>query len=347
MWPAPHMTEFYLQTPLDQALLRYVTHGEVHLLAIFAEAVEYGASAARLASGLVPALARARADTDAGPICALLCSLLANGDAETRACILDRPLFRMLATAPVASMADVAHIARHAAFDRFDDEPATLSADEVAQAIDVMGDVVERCAACLDGLCVEARRPVLPQHLAALALVEQCARYEAWRPSLVQLLVHVGRRSWWTLEFGALLGAMLDTPSVEFVVRLHTKGRLASLVRYANAYAKAGQAVWRAVRAQLRGHWPAEFDAALPPELAPTTPRRSSSERASVPSPVSPAACCPITLQAYRNPVVASDGHTYERDSTSTGRSCAEKFSSVARASLSSAGCRTECERAN
>lgn len=106
-------------------------------------------------------------------------------------------------------------------------------------------------------------------------------------------------RTGWNPRFGTLLVHQLDTPSVEFVVRLEQKNKLCQLVRTSND-AEHSDLSWRAVRAHLSRHWP-ERVAEVLNQPVPTTPLTTDH-------------CCPITHAPMVAPVVASDGHTYERD---------------------------------
>ena len=94
--------------------------------------------------------------------------------------------------------------------------------------------------------------------------------------------------------FAQLYEALLGARSVEFVVLCHRRGVLPQLVATTTAPEFA------AARAALARQWPATVaDAGATP----------------------PAACgieCPITLAPCVHPVVASDGHTYERDAIIT-----------------------------
>ena len=101
-------------------------------------------------------------------------------------------------------------------------------------------------------------------------------------------------------EHGALLAAMLASASVELVLALHARGRLSLLVRTAFRAPPDGLA-WRAVRAGLVHQWPGKVAEVL--NRADLAPDEASTTHT-----------CPITLVECVRPVVASDGHTYERD---------------------------------
>lgn len=105
--------------------------------------------------------------------------------------------------------------------------------------------------------------------------------------------------SGWHPRLGELLAIQLDTPSVEFVVRLECDGKLSHLIRSC----AARDLHWRVVRHRLRSQWPARVAQVLNQPLI----LEEEDENEST-------ITCPITHVAMRHPVIASDGHTYERD---------------------------------
>lgn len=94
--------------------------------------------------------------------------------------------------------------------------------------------------------------------------------------------------------FAQLYEALLGARSVEFVVLCHRRGVLPQLVAITTAPEFA------AARAALARQWPATVA-----DAGETSPTPCSIE-------------CPITLAPCVHPVVASDGHTYERDAIIT-----------------------------
>ena len=83
------------------------------------------------------------------------------------------------------------------------------------------------------------------------------------------------------------------------MLHLHKESRLESLACAASMHAPT-HLQWRVVRAHLRRHWPAKMEALIGPDEG---VRREARKE-----------CCPITHQPLVDAVVASDGHTYERD---------------------------------
>ena len=137
----------------------------------------------------------------------------------------------------------------------------------------------------------------------ALELLECCAALSCWKSSLVPWMVEVSTTGW-PLEMGRLLSVMLSGTSVEFVLAMHSHGKLSSLIRRAQDHMQknVGDLTWRAVRASLKRHWPAQVSLALGNELEVKNGGAATT------------VTCPITLQECVHPVVASDGNTYERD---------------------------------
>ena len=105
---------------------------------------------------------------------------------------------------------------------------------------------------------------------------------------------------------------MLATPSVQFLIEAHRGGALDGLVRAAHRHAARAPheeeewgGVWRRVRDRLHTLWPTRCAAAMGLTMEQDEHQRRAAATAYE---------CPITLQGCIHPVVASDGHTYERD---------------------------------
>ena len=106
-------------------------------------------------------------------------------------------------------------------------------------------------------------------------------------------------RTGWPIHIGAVVAHLLDTSNVALVVEWEKYGRLTSLIRASQTHKTAE---WRAVRGLLRHLYPARVRLALnEADVAPTDADRTE-------------CTCSITLERIVNPVVLSDGHTYERD---------------------------------
>lgn len=104
-------------------------------------------------------------------------------------------------------------------------------------------------------------------------------------------------RTGWPVAIGPVVAHLLDTCNVSLVVEWDRMGKLAGLVR-ASVTHKTIE--WCAVRGLLR-------------HLVPLRVREVLCE--SIESRTTPVnVTCPITLDYVVNPVVVSDGHTYERD---------------------------------
>tara|TARA_B110001450_G_scaffold87075_1_gene82925 strand:- start:3417 stop:4580 length:1164 start_codon:yes stop_codon:yes gene_type:complete len=106
-------------------------------------------------------------------------------------------------------------------------------------------------------------------------------------------------RTGWPVEIGPVLAHLLDTSNVTLVVEWETKGKLKSLIHASQEHKTIE---WRAVRGLIRYLYPACVRLALNEAyVAPPDADRTE-------------CTCPITLEYIVNPVIISDGHTYERD---------------------------------
>lgn len=284
VWPSESRTAFFLQAPLESIVLRFVCGrydpSPDGMIDFFCTCVDHGADVPRLACGLVHPLCKLAGRANVTSLCNLLRRFALHE--EARPMILEPSLFRMLA----ARMRADRHVI------------------DVVSVVKACGDldprvfesVVARCARILltefvQVRCLEAH----PGLSKALWLLTSCASRAEWRVRLIVYVVDLARHAW-PAPFGPLVAAMLGGTSVELVVRLHAASRLVPLCHAANEHVADGGAhalAWRAVRAHLRRHWPR------------VDQESDASHSAHV---------CPITLHPCIDPVVASDGHTYERD---------------------------------
>ena len=137
--------------------------------------------------------------------------------------------------------------------------------------------------------------------LKSLRLLERLAALMEWHSFMSAWVVSLSRYGW-PLIFGTLVANMLSTPSVQFVIDLHRAQKLDFLIRMSHKHVETTRdAAWRIVRGRLRVLWPTRFAGVL--NLHGVCKIGSSTGYE-----------CPITLQECMYPIVASDGHTYERD---------------------------------
>ena len=267
-------TLFFVQAPLDRAVLT-VESGE--LPALVCMAVDMGADVPRLACGVTPMFVRAAGVVDDVPT---LCAAVVRLATTARELVAEEELFAKLATRMRPS-AYVVHVV------------------DVVRACDVYDDritaVVTTCARFLISEFTRVHRLDKEPHLkAALDLLTTCAaRNDYWRTILVPHVAAMARHGW-PKDFVPLLTAMLTDPSVELLLTLEKAHRLAHLIR------RAHEEGWKDVHVLLQHHWPGRVAEVLntpPPTREPTQ-----------------VYTCAITLDVVTNPVVASDGHTYERD---------------------------------
>ena len=104
-------------------------------------------------------------------------------------------------------------------------------------------------------------------------------------------------RTGWCVALGPVVAHLLDTSNVSLVVEWDRTGKLPALIQASQTHQTIE---WRAVRGLLRYLVPSRVREVL---------RESRPSRA---TPLN--VTCPITLDHVVNPVVISDGHTYERD---------------------------------
>lgn len=285
IWPSETRSAFFLQAPLDQIVFQFAAGtlgaSDARAFDLFQCAAVAGARVDRLACGTVPTLVKLAATTEhVDELCALAEAYAR--DAEARPMVLDPDLFRALAPR-MRSRAHTPAVVR------------LVLATDALHDVRVFDAVVERCATLLVVEFVRvhdlAHEPGLR---AALDLLERVAVHGAWRARLLSHVTSLARHAW-PHDFGPLVAAMLAGTSVELVLRLQAHGKLASLV---DVVRRPRSLAWRAVRASLRRHWPA---------LLADEDDDASKDREGAPS-------CPITLSPCARPVVASDGHVYERD---------------------------------
>ena len=116
-------------------------------------------------------------------------------------------------------------------------------------------------------------------------------------------------RTGWPIKMGRIVAAQLDTPSVEYVVRLERRGALEVLIATAHDDARCDVPEWAAVRRLLAHAWPHRVKTVMKKR----NPGGVQIVKAP-PTTTGDTFTCPITHVPMTHPVVASDGHTYERD---------------------------------
>lgn len=105
-------------------------------------------------------------------------------------------------------------------------------------------------------------------------------------------------RTNWPVELGTILSHLLETDNVVLVLILERMGRLTALIHASNIHTTIE---WRAARGHLRRMLPGRVCSVLgEPNSGSTRPLTNVT--------------CPITLDTIVDPVVLTDGHTYERD---------------------------------
>lgn len=282
----PRIMTFFAQYPLDMLLCHLHTRcdllrtdAELHdLLADLATAdgIDLPRFACGIASVLLDALCSAPRVPALVARCIFLLSVVAYVDAEL---LNDLALFRTLATyAHGGSSTTVGHLLAFVHLGGY--AQTTVLVEDLYVAL--LRRVVRRGESddALEAQTLVAVNPEL--------------RSERYVEETVQLW-----RTGWPAPLGTLVATLLDTPCVALVVRLDRIGKLEDLVRTAHA-AHTACPHWSAVHALLRGAYATRVAEILgDPAPAPETDAGAE---------------CPITLVRMQRPVVASDGHTYERD---------------------------------
>lgn len=135
-----------------------------------------------------------------------------------------------------------------------------------------------------------------PSRYAVHFLTTCFRKNSAIRDSHAHLMVNMWRTGW-NPCMGDVLAYQLDTTSVEFVVLLEKKNKFEDFVKLAYGRTLIS---WRVVRYLIHYHWPEQVARIM--NLDDETHFVTADD-----------VCCPITQTPMARPVVASDGHTYER----------------------------------
>ena len=274
---------FFCRVPLDHMLLSLKEPGALeqsgNVFPLFQQLCRYEECRARVASALLPEIIKMLPHTryleDA---CFFLTRL--GEDEETRAMLHDPDLFYALSK----------NIPAHT-----DAAISVLYASEGLTKYHVVFPLVLAVADVLR----RTRDTSTRLFRVCFHVVASCSCMEEWKAALVSYVV-AHAHSGWPPPFEQLLCNMLDGPSTSFLLELHTRGCLTSLIRRAYAATLPG---WETIRNHLKHQWPGMV--ALVMNLEDRTVPKTSY-------------CCPITLEPCVHPVVASDGHTYERNALLT-----------------------------
>lgn len=271
---------FYCRTPLDQFLIPLCDPATLaasgNIFPFLVELARHADCRARTACAVLPTIVRTVRTT---PYLADACAFLTRvgEDEQTREMLQDPSLFEALGS-------------------RFDGSTARciIAVVYASGALSFRDMVLPVVRNALHMLCVP---DVGPGFFACLHLVECCAMRDAWKETLAPEVARWSSGGW-HVAIGTLVGNLLEGTSVAFVLHLRRRNALASLVRRARG-ARDDDATWARVLALLTKQCPAWVALFTNERNAPQTKSEC---------------VCPITLDECVNPVVASDGHTYERD---------------------------------
>ena len=141
----------------------------------------------------------------------------------------------------------------------------------------------------------------------SILLYENISKDVRWHDFICKWVCDLWRQNW-PLAFVNVLSNMLGTESVQFIIELARLNKLNILIRAANKE----DSNWKRVKDKLRQKWPLRVSEVL-------------NDSSTVQDAEATSVCCPITQSPCVNPVVASDGHTYEKDAIMQHMSCCLK----------------------
>lgn len=296
VWNNAYRTHFWLHGPLHKFTLHLATTTRVdeHGLCIMQESVARGAEKPRMACSLHSCVAchlHTLSPTETTVLCELMCAIMENEDA--RGCLLEVDLLRSMTEKCQGDGDLLSKVLDVFLLGRVTDFPlAFLMAERTVHEL-----LLHSTSASLWEKEDSADGSHLRKCLSFLETLAACVEWHAFLTEWVVALSLYG----WPISFGRLVANMLSTPSVQLLLELKRRDKLALLIRAAHRYVtQTSDASWCVSHRRLRTAWPTQFALVLNCPAANT-----------VPSSVHE---CPITLQKCANPVVASDGHTYERD---------------------------------
>ena len=286
-----HLLSRHIQTPvvshflvggvLDTIVLHLMTDVtplvvSKYVSVLFSLAIERGINTAHIVCGLAPLLTLATSTSVRTSVTHVLSLVrtVAQQSQSIRSMIADLQLFRNMAY----------HMLKT-------EENLTIVCDVVVlgtfyDRLDLVDDIVQ------NGLFRINSAMETVAHMLSTCLCHNPRLREEYAETMVDIVRHTSCHH----GIGSILAYLLDTPSVQFVVLLAQQERLSTLVQVARAQRGC---YWRIVSHRLRCHWPEQV-ATILGDAAPKD------------SPVTTAEC-PITYERMRRPVVASDGHSYER----------------------------------
>ena len=289
--PYPLRTAFYMKQPLNNFMISLMAPeflmASGNVFPFVSTLVKMGVGIDRFAAVLIPTLQRILVDTPHfHDVCEFLDTVGINSN--SRGMLISHELFEQMGHR-MRRRADVAPIV------------GLMLRANLCSEISVILPIVRRAGAILAHESSSRVHRIQNEAdlRSALDLLSVCAADHRWRPLLIIPTLGIVRHGW-ILAFGDFLRPMLAGNSVELVLRLHLSGKLQSLIRASHSPHHSEHEEWRDVRTALRRHWPAQVSFVL------NLPNDET--------PCDASLVCPITLEPCIHPVVASDGHTYERD---------------------------------
>ena len=295
IWVHSVRTAFFLQYPMDFTLMRMTSHDKVdiHAIRFLNGALMYGADPTRIALVIVPFFARILPLIVNKPLVGGMANVLrrlGEMDDINRELLMDPRLLRELSMCMISSanLCDIVEFA-HALVGACDDTSAL-------KYILVAG------VTCLTSSARTIDRPTettLFKFMTSLANIGM-----QWEPFLADACVKFARKGW-PVESAHLVKALIQGSSVYLLVKLARSNLLHTLYetlsmdkREKNCpITEEERQLWSDVLTILDSKWP-QMGVCIENKEGPVTMY-----------------ICPITLSGCHDPVVASDGHTYERKS--------------------------------
>lgn len=286
---------FYFCQPIDNYLIGLRTKETVHSageIYLLIEVVNYGANCARIAAALMPTLTAILPHTPfVKEICSMLKHLVHHDHHVESMLHCDR------------FMENLARRIQHSTCKHITD--VVIEANLYDQA-SLIHPIMRECFRLLSSELAHVHHRLCEEEGvdASLNFVTLCASKRAWYSMLIPHVIDLSRNGWLSV-LGLLLMNMfsVSSSSIEFIVRLHHSGKLQSLIRAAYEFHSVYINEWNAIRGYLEKQWPTQVAFVMNIDI---TDRKSSVSSCDI--------CCPITLHPCIYPVVASDGHTYDRD---------------------------------
>jgi hypothetical protein len=285
---------FYFKQPIDNFFLKI--HGFEQLEAaanvypFLIQLLDHGASAERMACSLFPTLATLTLIT---PYIDELCMFLHRLGRDKKA------------QEMLASHCLIQNLSRRFSKRRAKDIIGMIIQSKMYTDILLVYPIIKSCVELLYYEASNVHRIIGDDNYdyikVALDMLIHATSVTQTKVLLIPDVIYLSRHGWMT-QYGEFICNMLSGKSIQFIMELEKTGQLVSLIRksFSVAPEEHGAVPWISIREMLRMQWPSRVALVM--------------NEASFEEPSVTTTTCPITLQPIVHPVVASDGHTYERE---------------------------------